>query len=875
MKHQLLVILLLFSFGNLMAQIVNIPDPNFKAKLLEADYNNDIAESTYYESDIIDLNYDGEIQYSEAQNIIGLNISFSNIADLTGIEAFTNLEVLACDFNDLTALDISSNTNLKRLSFGSNMIQAIDLTVLTDLEYLLIGNNQLSTLDLSQNINLVEFYLGSNINITDIDVSANINLERISISHAPISTVDVSSNINLRFFGCSYSPLNSLDLTQNINLESLTLQDNLISEIDLTQNTNLQAIKIIENDIVNLDISQCPEITQLELYQNQLTNLDVTQNPLIEVLECFENQLTQIDLSQNPNLTRLRISDNQLTSLDVTQNPLLDYLGFGRNQIAEIDLSQNTVLRDLYGFSNQLVTLDLSHNSNLYIFWMQDNPSLVYINAKNGNTEQLPGFHQNPNLQYICADEDEISWFGGVQGAGSIVINSYCSFEPGGDFNSISGSLTLDNTNDGCDAGDPNYSGLNMSLSDGTEVRTVFSDNSGAYNFYTETGDYTLTPNIENLPWFNVSPASVQFPFSDLNNTVNQDFCITANGVHNDLEIIISPLVAAQPGFDAKYQIVYRNKGNQTLSGNIDFTYDDSVLDLVSTSIVPDAQSSGNLSWNYTDLNPFESRTIDVTLNVNSPMETPAVNIDDELDFTASISPVSGDETPDDNAFDYTQIVIGSFDPNDITCLEGDFLLPDRIGEYLHYNIRFENTGTAAATFVVIKDVIDENFYDLSTLQVLNASHNMVTRIEDNTVEFFFDNINLGPNELGNVLFKIRTNNSLVVGDSVSNSAEIFFDFNFPIVTNVAETLFQVLSVDEFTRNAIRVYPNPAKNLVTIKSQSPMDRMKIYDIQGRVIVESQTESSEVSLDVSKYLNGVYFLEINSDGRTTTQRIIKN
>jgi hypothetical protein len=51
--------------------------------------------------------------------------------------------------------------------------------------------------------------------------------------------------------------------------------------------------------------------------------------------------------------------------------------------------------------------------------------------------------------------------------------------------------------------------------------------------------------------------------------TTTQNFCITANGVHPDLEIVIAPIIPARPGFSAEYQIVYKNKGNQVMSQSI------------------------------------------------------------------------------------------------------------------------------------------------------------------------------------------------------------------------------------------------------------------------------------------------------------------
>jgi hypothetical protein len=60
------------------AQNVNIPDPNFKAYLVG--------------NTAINTNADTEIQVSEAQAFTGnIDCQNLNIADLTGIEAFTNI----------------------------------------------------------------------------------------------------------------------------------------------------------------------------------------------------------------------------------------------------------------------------------------------------------------------------------------------------------------------------------------------------------------------------------------------------------------------------------------------------------------------------------------------------------------------------------------------------------------------------------------------------------------------------------------------------------------------------------------------------------------------------------------------------------------
>jgi hypothetical protein len=136
---------------------------------------------------------------------------------------------------------------------------------------------------------------------------------------------------------------------------------------------------------------------------------------------------------------------------------------------------------------------------------------------------------------------------------------------------------------------------------------------------------------------------------------------------------------------------------------------------------------------------PFEKREITVTLKVNRPTDTPAVNAGDKLYLTASIL---------DNIFTLENTVVGSYDPNDKTCLQGDRVKPDMVGEYVDYLIRFENTGNYAAENVVVKDIIDTKRFDVSTLQITDASHEVYTRIEGNKVEFIFENIQSSPSTM-------------------------------------------------------------------------------------------------------------------------------
>ena len=63
----------------------------------------------------VDTNGDSLISYSETEATTNLTVSGESISDMTGIEAFINLDTLDCEYNQLTSLDVSKNTSLTLL----------------------------------------------------------------------------------------------------------------------------------------------------------------------------------------------------------------------------------------------------------------------------------------------------------------------------------------------------------------------------------------------------------------------------------------------------------------------------------------------------------------------------------------------------------------------------------------------------------------------------------------------------------------------------------------------------------------------------------------------------------------------------------------
>ncbi|CEJ70172.1 Internalin-J precursor [Chryseobacterium oranimense G311] len=806
---------------SLIAQIVNIPDPQFKAKLLSGTATNHITQNLAGNWISMDLNNDGEIQLSEAANIRNINIYSSNgnsfpISSIEGIKSFTNLEYLdVSDCPGILSVDISGMLTVKLASFTNN------------------------------------------VNMTSANFTGCPLLENINVSNSAIVNLDISNLPKMNILTCNGGKLQTINYAGSTTMKYLLCSDNEISSIDVSSLVDLYSFNITGNLLTSLDVSNLTKLETLNCPANQLTSINLQNTPKLKYLEASFNNLSTINLSQSPALNYLRIINNQLTTIDLSNVPLLQTLFLNNNQLTSLDISHNTILNSFNAPNN----------------------NLQKILMKNGrNTSGL--YQNNPNLSYICCDDSEINQtiaYNNSNGYNNVTVNSYCSFTPGGTFYTIQGNTKYDLNGNGCDPADQNKSFQKFNVTGGGTSGSIVSNNSGNYSIPVLAGAHTITPVLENPAYFSISPASFTANFPAMASPLTQNFCITANGSHPDLEIVIIPLDSAVPGFNSDYKIVYKNKGTTMQSGTVGFNYNDSIMDFVSSTVTPDAQSTGSLTWNFTGLLPFETREVKIKFELNTPTDTPPVNDGDVLNYTAQINGAP-DDTPSDNTFTLNQTVVNSLDPNDKTCLEGTMIAQTLVGDYVHYLIRFENQGTANARNIVVKDVIDASKFDISTLTPLHASHSFVTRITGNMAEFIFDNIQLpfdDANNDGYISFKIKTKSTLNMGDAFSNTASIYFDYNAPIITNTyTTTVRNVLAVSETkTGNEnISIYPNPVEDTLYIKSGEEIIKAEIYDASGRILNTTGVKAN--SVNVTGLAKGNYLIKLFKKDKTMVQKFIK-
>jgi hypothetical protein len=120
-------------------------------------------------------------------------------------------------------------------------------------------------------------------------------------------------------------------------------------------------------------------------------------------------------------------------------------------------------------------------------FWCANNPNLKTIYAKNGANESFV-LGNNPNLQFVCVDDsqvDAVRTYLDGNSLANVACSSYCSFTPGGNYNTITGIARFDGNSNGCDATDLTPNNIRFNISDAQYRCVVHEQYRQLYLLYT------------------------------------------------------------------------------------------------------------------------------------------------------------------------------------------------------------------------------------------------------------------------------------------------------------------------------------------------------------------------------------------------------
>ena len=84
------------------------------------------------------------------------------------------------------------------------------------------------------------------------------------------------------------------------------------------------------------------------------------------------------------------------------------------------------------------------------------------------------------------------------------------------------------------------------------------------------------------------------------------------------------------------------------------------------------------------------------------------------------------------------------------------------------------------------------------------------------------------------------------------------------------------LSVNEFELNSLVLYPNPASKQINLSwDKSEQVSIKIYNAIGKLMYFAKDKSliNTMSVDISNYASGLYFVKINNINGVITKKLV--
>lgn len=471
----------------------------------------------------------------------------------------------------------------------------------------------------------------------------------------------------------------------------------------------------------------------------------------------------------------------------------------------------------------------------------------------------------------------------------------------------------FEDTNEDCTLnGNEAYIGNGIASLNNDIIRT--SNATNTIEFALRDGNYTIRPLIDSILYI---PCESEYEIS-IN---NGDTIFLDIPLHVNNRCVIPELSVNTPFLRRCFSNFYRgslcNKGNTIMGENVMMIQLDTFFENIQT----------NLEIISFDQDRMTVKTPQLTMG-----ECYLFNLEFDISCDAKIGEEHSMEfLLEDNNFCYDPIFItkqtepniGAWDPNDITIYVDGTANKAYTGkdQIIEYRIRFQNTGTDTAFNIRIENPIDP-LLDLSSFSPLVSSHEYDWRfVDNNSIEFHFDNIMLVDSMIsqtesqGFIKYQIALTEDAMTGDIFDNSVDIYFDFNEPITTNIAsctivadsdndgfysfedcddenpdvnpaaeeipnngidedcDGMDLVSSIHELSNTTIKIYPNPAIDIINIQIDGNLDyKASLHGLEGQLI---ETAANPSQLQISHLTIGTYFLEIKDldSGQKIVERII--
>lgn len=424
----------------------------------------------------------------------------------------------------------------------------------------------------------------------------------------------------------------------------------------------------------------------------------------------------------------------------------------------------------------------------------------------------------------------------------------------------------------GCtfNAGDVPLKNFLVEYSDSSGKYYTFSDSNGDYEFTMPAGTYNVTyflPEVKS----SISPCSAVSATVTTNNIVSGIDMAVHPRTDRNLATHFSSYrgFRSRQGFTESYLLTGANYSFKNDSLILKLKYPSKVT-FVSSDITPFTNSSNELVYKFYNVgfNEIKSILIKFSTSVNTS------KIGDTLKFYASVVNSVADSFISNNYDTLCERVVAAYDPNVKQSFPEGRVSPGL--KKIKYVIHFQNTGNDVAYKVTVVDTITQKL-GLRHLKVTGTSHPHVYSLRvdgKQALVWEFNDIMLPDSHTnekashGFITFEADINGVIAVGDSITNKAYIYFDYQKPVITNTASVVIvnptvDIKKVHSVSGSELQVYPNPSSAVVNIQTQSRYNdfNVSMYDLMGKQTASVKIIDNIATFNVANLPKGIYFVKI--------------
>mgnify|MGYP004652203281 FL=1 len=98
-------------------------------------------------------------------------------------------------------------------------------------------------------------------------------------------------------------------------------------------------------------------------------------------------------------------------------------------------------------------------------------------------------------------------------------------------------------------------------------------------------------------------------------------------------------------------------------------------------------------------------------------------------------------------------------------------------------------------------------------------------------------------------------------------------DLVLPSDTVITDTASSALGVNILNEESVRVYPNPASDVLNVASDYNILNIAIFDAMNRLVEEREVNAKNVRINIAKRPSGVYFIKVRTDRGYTMRKFV--